>query len=345
MSNYPSPDANTVLAAVRQALKVMDDQELQIKSITTSMTPSRFDQITQAVSQPLRLNPAELAAAASGEKILTMLTKTVAAVARTDQARYAALFSEYEHLKLTATRLVEMQALMDGISTSQQDGRLALSASLRSVTASLSSLAASVWQEFAAEPTTLQTLPKWLLKAPIVQAHEASRNVVQIVATEAETEVEIDAPPATNRDEFSTLIERLAAIGQEFANTFLGAKEALSAKRHDYVRHVCVSLRELLLQLIDKLAPIEVVRDWPEGAALLRKDQTRKARLKYLYREVRSDSYAAFADRDVDSILQTFYALNDGVHILKSPLIDEIMNVLMARVEGQLLLLLTVAKR
>jgi hypothetical protein len=273
----------------------------------------------------------------------------------TTQASIKSILATYEISKITALEICEAQALI-GKNTALSSSRISetLSELRRPVIASLSSLSslssisAKVWKDLSEEQANLQVLPRLLLEAPVIQTYEASRSVVQIVSAEIETEVEpeeSEEPIVFYSVERSTLVERLEALGQEFADAFLGAKEAIISKRPDYVRHASTSLRELLGKLLEHLVPDDFIQDWPEGTELLKQKETRKARLRYLFRGVNSSSYAVFVEKDIDVILQTFHALNKGTHSLKRPFTDLETSILVTRVEGHLLMLLTAANR
>ncbi|BAU15972.1 hypothetical protein LEP3755_65390 (plasmid) [Leptolyngbya sp. NIES-3755] len=244
---------------------------------------------------------------------------------------------------MIAQRLFEMQALIEDITSSQQVRAKALLKSLHPLTTSFSSLschATVARQECLTKRSTSKNRSERLEEASLVQTHEAARNVVQLIAAKVETEVEIDPLMISNADERCTLMTRLEALGLEYVEAWTGAKIAILDKRPDYIRHASVSVRELLDSLLVHLAPAKLVKKHPESAALL-KNQSRKARLIYLSREL--PAYAEFVAADIDCILQTFYPLNDGIHKLKHPFSDEVMETLITRIEGLLVLLLDVA--
>jgi hypothetical protein len=269
------------------------------------------------------------------------LASTIAHIGSLKHSIQPSLMHEYEQLRVTSLRTAEIQALLSGFASTKS-----LAASVRPMQSSLerlSSASAEVWKSFDTKPVALEQLSPWLRQAPVVQTYEASRNIVQLVGLEEETAVEIDEPADPPQPEFLTISDRLAQFGPEFRDAFEGAREALTTRNRDYVRHASVSLRELLDKLLDRLAPTETVKQWPHSAKLIKKGHTNKARLTYLFRELSTGPYADFVAKDTDLILQTFYALNKGTHVLDSPFGDEIMRVLVARIEGHLLILLAAA--
>jgi len=299
----------------------------------------------ESAFQHLRLACSPVGEATSKLKLLSAITGTTASTLQENQAFLKGLLPEYKHLYVAAQRVFEMETLIHGIAASTLPRAMALSKSLQPLTASLSSLssrAAVVWEECSTKRTAPQKLSERLEAAPLAQTHEAARNVIQIIAAEVETEVEIAAPMTSDADDRATLMERLETLGLEFVEPWIGAKAALVDKRPDYIRHASVSVRELIDSLLVHFAPTKLVKAYPESAELL-KNQPRKARLIYLSREV--PAYAEFVVSDMDCILQTFYTLNDGTHKLKRPFSDEVMETLIARIEGLIVSIINVAKR
>jgi len=238
-----------------------------------------------------------------------------------------------------------MQALIEGIRSSHQVKVKALSQSLRPLTTSFSSLssrAVTAREESSTKRNTPQNRSEQLEEETLIQTHEAARNIIQIVAAEVETEVEIDTPMASNIDDRTTLLVRLEALGLEYIEAWLGAKTALLDKRPDYLRHASVSIRELLDHLLKRLAPSKLVKNWIEDPQLVSKEPC-KSRLRYLYRDMSSEAYAEFVAADIACILETVRKMNQGVHELQRPFSDEVIETLIGRIEGRILSLLDIA--
>ncbi|UBF29278.1 hypothetical protein K9N68_16455 [Kovacikia minuta CCNUW1] len=326
-------------------------EQLTKRDLNAAVLKKALDQIRQAVTSPhiLKVDQLQQLSESTQDMIaytlpnLETMASMSAAFAKVSKSHdaFSNLLPEYNLLKLAAFRTAEIQVLIGGVIDSSSE----ISELYKPLSTSLSSLSASsafIWSSFASKSVSLQTLPKWLLEAPIIQTYQASRNVAQIINIEEEIEEEIEES-ITLHNERGDVLGLLENLGSEFSSIFIGAKEAVIYKRQDYVRHASVSLRELLDKLLEHLAPTEVVQKWTESADLLQKRQIHKARLKYLFRELSYGSYTDFIEKDIELILQTFYALNKGTHTLSSPFTDKTMSVLMARVEGHLLMILTAA--
>lgn len=272
--------------------------------------------------------------------VSSSLLGIVAESARVKYDFLAPLLSEYNVLGPLAYRTSELQSLLGQVNFARP-GILEGSRELASSLSGLSAASASVLSGFELSPTLLRSSPGWVFEAPIVQTHDASLNIAQIVSAEEDREVEATTAVANHTSERDSVVMRLHEVGPEFSEAFLGAQDALRAKNRDYIRHAAVSLRELLDKLLERLAPADEVKRWEDGPALLAKNQVHKARLMYLFRDLLSGPYADFMLKDIDLILQTFYALNKATHVLDSPYSDDVLRVLLARVEGHVLVLLT----
>lgn len=251
----------------------------------------------------------------------------------------ASVFGHFDHLQAAVMRTGEMTALLTGIGDLHRHS-IGTIAPLRTSLRSLTTEAASVWENFP--QSGLESVSTtWLWEAPVVQPFQAAKNLVQLVGAEEQEAVDIPRPSSVTAEPIS-VVYRLESVGSEFARVYLAAHDALQQRGGDYIRHASVSLRELLDKLLMELAPEEAVKGWPPSAEVIA-NQPHKARLRYLFRNFGSGNYARFAEKDIDLILQTFYALNSGTHSLEPPFVDDVMPVLQARIDGHLLLLLTVA--
>jgi hypothetical protein len=266
-----------------------------------------------------------------------------AAFAAAVRSTHLDFHEHYESLRITAASTAEMQALLASISV-----EASISDAVRPLTSSLSLLArasADIWTALP-QDQHLSELPLkgWLLEAPIVQTYEASRNIVQLTGLSDESEeFEFTETQTSYRPTSEDVISRLARLGKDFVKPYRSAKDVLNSRRGDYMRHTAVSLRELLDKLLRELAPDSQISQWPESLELLKNRQDRKARLRFIFRQVLGGEYALFAEKDVDLIAQTFIALNKAVHSLEEPFLDSELRILVARVDGHLSMLLEAA--
>lgn len=284
-------------------------------------------------------------------KILSSIIEATKKISESNQAVASAsssvIWANCNAIKLTAFRTFEMQGLINGVINQVEASHNKIAENLKPLAISLpslSSLSARVLEDFSVEPTALNVASRWILESPIVQTYEAYRNVAQLLGTEEETDTVLEEPIVLYRTDSDSLVSKLAILNPDFVDIFLGAKDAIMSQNRDYMRQASVSFRELLIKLLEHLAPDELVKSYSESAKHFQKKETHRARLKYLFREVISGSYAAFIEKDIDIILQTILALNKATHSSPRPFADREMQVLVARIEGNLLMILAVAQ-
>lgn len=112
----------------------------------------------------------------------------------------------------------------------------------------------------------------------------------------------------------------------------------------DRVRHLCSSLRELLTQVLHRVAPDAEVRAWsksPEDFCNGR--PTRKTRLRFICRNVADGGrFGVFVEKDIDSVLAVWKVMEAGVHEVSQPYTKRQMKALSVRIEAAIRLLLEV---
>ncbi|WP_426451796.1 hypothetical protein ACP26L_06735 [Paenibacillus sp. S-38] len=118
---------------------------------------------------------------------------------------------------------------------------------------------------------------------------------------------------------------------------WLGACDALGSSNPDKVRHVTVSLRELLTHIIHTLAPDEEVRKWTEDPTFYSNDKpTRPARFKYIYRHIAHGPMAKFLENDIKQATDWFQFLNKHTHGISHTLSDAELYYLLTRTHAML---------
>jgi hypothetical protein len=132
------------------------------------------------------------------------------------------------------------------------------------------------------------------------------------------------------------LESRLVLVHEQLVVPFRGAIQSLESRNPDRVRHVGASLRTLGDELLVLLAPDKHLDTFFPNPADHKTDgaYTRRARLRFVFRELNRGGYATLADQDIDLMLATFFPENAAVHELVPTLTDVELNVLVRRVEG-----------
>lgn len=191
----------------------------------------------------------------------------------------------------------------------------------------------SLWSAFRIDSQMIFSVPSMVITMPSVEmylaTHQTEVSIVEaeIMADEEQflAQIELNKP---HMDKIITSVdERLIPLYQ-------GAINAIASDNIDNVRHATTSLRELVTQILHKLAPDEDFFDWDKDN-LYRYDgrPTRKGRLLYICRNINSDSFATFVDRDVAGALSFLDLLQKGTHAIEKPYDERQMKALLIRFE------------
>jgi len=190
-----------------------------------------------------------------------------------------------------------------------------------------------------------------LLEAPL---DEAPARLAGAVSAEVFRALDLDtslrgASPDVAKDERDVLLVRTSDeleltvrnADPELVSLLAGARHASRSDNPDKVRHVCISLRELLGHVLRRLAPDAAIREWTTDPAHFHNGSpTRKARLGFLYRAIGMDALRDLVDADIRATLKLIDALSEGSHVISLNANPAALLLLMTRAEGTLLLLL-----
>jgi hypothetical protein len=163
-------------------------------------------------------------------------------------------------------------------------------------------------------------------------------------------ELEDESAAQNEREQLSArvsdeLTALLRDVDSDLPSLLSGARTAASSTNPDRIRHVCVSLRELLGHVLRRLAPDDAIRAWSEDPAHFHEGRpTRKARLLFLYGAIDSHSLRQFVEADVRAAIELVDFLNSATHVVSSELSSTALAVLIARVEGALLFIAKVGR-
>lgn len=201
---------------------------------------------------------------------------------------------------------------------------------------------AEVYDAFAREPASMLRISDWILQAPAITPYRASLSVAVMgraklpdLLGEAELDAAVD-------DGGGAIERRLRTVSPALLVPYRGAIAALEVQGPDWARHFGVSVRTLVGELILKLAPDKLVDAFLPNAASYKEDGefTRRARLKYIFRDVAHGAYARLADENIDMILATFFPAQTAVHELLPALDSKQARVFVRHMEGCLLMIL-----
>lgn len=156
------------------------------------------------------------------------------------------------------------------------------------------------------------------------------------------TESNVETEREEVHERTSDMLEvKLAGVNSELVGLLAGARTAAYSNNPDRIRHVCVSLRELLGHALRQLAPDTAIRQWTQDPTHYHNNRpTRRARLEYLYRGVYEPALSKLIIVDIRAALELFDTLSSATHKAKFAESQEAALVLLSRAEGVLLLLL-----
>jgi hypothetical protein len=212
---------------------------------------------------------------------------------------------------------------------------------------------ASVTSDFYADVgragAFLTEMPTWLRQSPVREVYTGTRagaaatGAVEDDVFDDAADDEVEAALGRVADE---LEGRLAAVHTDFLESYRGAARALESRPPDWVRHFFSSVRMLVDALLKRLAPSHALNAWdptPSPEHFSRNQWTRKAQLRYIYREVRVGKTLVLAEGSIDMTLATFFPADSGVHELIPPFTEVQARVVWRHVQGEVSKLLEAA--
>lgn len=230
------------------------------------------------------------------------------------------------NLEATADILAASQVAFEGFSTSYKD----------------------LFESYLVPATSILNLPPSLIEFPTYEffnevdllsttaVHEASDFGEEIVVVREEI----------HRDTYDLVAVELQRVNPAWLNMLEGARQSFKSDNPDRVRHSITSLRELLREVMHYLSPEEELRAWSDTPENFSNNRpTRKARLRYIVREIDHGPFSDFVRKDIESMIEMINVFQAGTHATQSSLTEAQVAALLARVEGVVLFLFTIANR
>ncbi len=341
------------LDSLGSQLRQFEDQNRRLsETIARFASPNPFLQsLERAAEHFQRVHDSYVAGFASSLSALTTASSasTLAAISKTFEASLGilaqppALITQMEALNRRFEALAR-PSLQASILASQLAGlsvpfaQIQGIAQLQSLTTSFGDTAAATMRAIGQDVARFNQLPQWLQQAPSVEQYTAGRALAIAAGSGSDVLRENRDPQAEDLLEQigDELEARLASLDPSFVGPYRGAHAALLDRRPDWPRHVASSLRELVDHLLRRLAPnAELERFLPDPGDLFQNGEfTRKAQLRYIFRNIAVGEYEIMAAKDIDLTLATFYPANATVHTIVSPLNPDQIMVFWRRVQG-----------
>ncbi|MBL7996382.1 hypothetical protein JNM05_13525 [bacterium] len=148
---------------------------------------------------------------------------------------------------------------------------------------------------------------------------------------EPEEEIKLNT---TLHKENSDVEKLISDIDPKLLTLLHGAKEASKSTNSDKARHCTTSLRELFTHIIHNLAPDNEIKKWSTDTTHYSKDKpTRRARLYYICRNINTEAFSEFVDKDVDALLSCVDMYQAGTHRIENPFSDQQLDAIILRTE------------
>ncbi len=175
--------------------------------------------------------------------------------------------------------------------------------------------------------------PSIVVKQPSVEMYLATRQA-EISTTEADIfdegeELLKEVDPGAKQ-----MREILASVDKALVPLYEGAIEALESKNTDRVRHFSVSSRELLREVLHRLAPNESFFEWNREDLYVHQGKpTRRGRLMYICRNIMCGEFATFIEKDIRAAVEFLSLFEKGTHEIESQYNKRQLRVLRIRME------------
>lgn len=184
----------------------------------------------------------------------------------------------------------------------------------------------------------LTSLPPFVIEAASVGLFRAGDLFYSVAAAEPipDESAEAVSDARASVSELSPLESLLQEVDPDLLVPLQGARASLGSSNPDRVRHVSSSLREVYTHVTHKLAPTKDVRAWSEDPGFYDEEgkPTRRARLLYVVKAVRSEEFLSFVETDVEEALNFLDTFHRGAHKLAPDLSDEQLQKMAERMES-----------
>ena len=171
---------------------------------------------------------------------------------------------------------------------------------------------------------------------PPIEFYYGNKFIESIYSPEIDVSEEDQSLSSELQKEIKDDIESyLARLDESLIKLWHGATQAIKSDNPDAIRHYSISLRELLTQVIHRLAPDDNIKKWSDMPEMYFDGKpTRKARLLYVCRGIDHEPFAKFLRKDIESTLACINLFQEGTHSIDSELTPIQLDLLKIRTES-----------
>jgi hypothetical protein len=225
------------------------------------------------------------------------------------------------------------------------DARNALQRGFDSFAKSYSQL----FKSFEQPRTSILTLHPRLSELSSVEFFNGAE-LLRTTSSASESEDEFEEDRQYVREEISEEIAEvlpvlLSKLNPKLLRLWEGATHARRSSNPDRIRHFATSLRELMTHVMHQLSPDEEIRGWSTSTTDFADNRpTRKARLRFIARDINHGPFTDFIEKDIQATLATFNLFHAGTHGIDSSLTEAQLAALQAKVESALYFMILTAR-
>jgi hypothetical protein len=226
----------------------------------------------------------------------------------------------------------------DGIKASFSNGFVDFSASYK-----------DLFQSFEVPETSLFRLPPSVSGLPTIEFFNEVNLLETTIEDEDQDQDKYEEERYLVRDEIressnDSVIIRLREANPNWIVMLEGARQAFTSTNPDKTRHCITSLRELVREIMHYLSPDEQIKGWSTSPGDFDRNRpTRRARLRYIARNINHGAFTEFVEKDIEAILAAINIFQAGTHTANSKLTEAQISALIARVESTILFLFSIA--
>ena len=336
----------TTIAAFQDPMKRWFDQQQKLYGTTAAiLSNARLISEMTSVSRNLSVANVSLSSlldtASVSNDSLSMAFSDSYAVSRSlaklaERSGISALLSHADMARVFQTSL-QSQVQLEKLQSSVFGSRISASVKLSN------DLASSLGVFTASYRDLIENLPQITeSQIPFVANYATVEYSQELSVLE---QLSVEDPEPVEYHAVSVIDDEIMSSNGDLIQLIEGARHSLDSSNPDKTRHVTTSVREMMTQILHRLAPDEDIRKWTKDPSHFANGRpTRRARLMYICRQFSSDPLDKFIELDLSAVIQLFEIVNGGTHGVTSKLTDQQLHAIVCRAESLAFFMLRASK-